>query len=200
LNEIEALCLKAARGAGLSWGMAEEAGFAARWLSARGIDGPSALLAHLEEAAGHVWDEVRPRIGNGEWAAAGDALCPIALGATLSDFAALPEGALADGVLRTGPVGWPVLVLPFAIALTAQSRRAMCLSWDGGRVALVAGARAALALSFCEPAGEAPGPLAGPLTLPAATLSGLEAFALHTTVPASEASRAGAGADSGDND
>ena len=43
LNEIESLCKKAARGAGLSWGLAEEAGKAARWLSAHGLDGPGVL-------------------------------------------------------------------------------------------------------------------------------------------------------------
>ena len=31
-NEAASLCMKAARGAGMSWGMAEEAGFAAAWL------------------------------------------------------------------------------------------------------------------------------------------------------------------------
>lgn len=31
-NETESLCMKAARGAGFSWGMAEEAGFATGWL------------------------------------------------------------------------------------------------------------------------------------------------------------------------
>ncbi|MEF9603350.1 DUF3726 domain-containing protein, partial [Paracoccus sp. PXZ] len=43
-NETEALCLKAARGAGMSWGLAEEAAFAAGWLGAHGIDGAGALL------------------------------------------------------------------------------------------------------------------------------------------------------------
>jgi Protein of unknown function (DUF3726) len=212
LNEIEALCLKASRGAGMSWGMAEEAGFAARWLSARGIDGPSALLAYLEEAAGRDWDEVRPTIRNGEWAAAGDTLCPIGLGTALSDFAALPAGVLADGVLRTGLVNRPVLVLPFLGDL-AKDDRAIRLSWAGGRVTLAANeqvtgdvaglartTRTALVLSLCKAAEAVPGLAAGSLTLSAATLSGLEAFALRTTVPASEASRAGAGSDLGDND
>ena len=37
-NEAASLCMKAARGAGMSWGMAEEAGFAAAWLVSHGID------------------------------------------------------------------------------------------------------------------------------------------------------------------
>jgi hypothetical protein len=56
-NEVSALCLKAARGAGMSWGLAEEAGFAASWLTARGIDGPRHLLTHLTAAQGRA----RPR-------------------------------------------------------------------------------------------------------------------------------------------
>ena len=37
LNEIESLALKAARGAGMSWGLAEEAAVAASWLAARSL-------------------------------------------------------------------------------------------------------------------------------------------------------------------
>ena len=35
-NEVASLCMKAARGAGMSWGLAEEAGFAAAWLVQHG--------------------------------------------------------------------------------------------------------------------------------------------------------------------
>ena len=45
LNEIETLSRKAARGAGLSWGLAEEAGKATRWLAAAGLPGPQVLAA-----------------------------------------------------------------------------------------------------------------------------------------------------------
>ena len=37
LNEIESLALKSARGAGMSWGLAEEAAVAASWLAARSL-------------------------------------------------------------------------------------------------------------------------------------------------------------------
>ena len=37
LNEYEALALRAARGAGLSWGLAEEAGKAVKILSSLGL-------------------------------------------------------------------------------------------------------------------------------------------------------------------
>ena len=48
-NEIESLCIKAARGAGYSWGLAEQAGFAAGWLAARGLDATAPLLALLRD-------------------------------------------------------------------------------------------------------------------------------------------------------
>ncbi len=47
LNEIEGLARKAARGSGLSWGLAEEAGKATRWLCAAGLPGADALAGLL---------------------------------------------------------------------------------------------------------------------------------------------------------
>ena len=54
LGELEALCLKAARGAGHSWGMAQEAGRAVRWLEARGLEGAMALADLLETTDGAI--------------------------------------------------------------------------------------------------------------------------------------------------
>ncbi|MBS0565738.1 MAG: DUF3726 domain-containing protein [Proteobacteria bacterium] len=88
-TESRALAVKAAKGAGLDWGLAEEAGYAVEWLAARGIDGLSPLAAWLDARAA----------GSG-------ARCPLALGARLAD---LPPAA----GLSLGPVAWPVLLLPF---------------------------------------------------------------------------------------
>ena len=46
LNEMEATAKRAARGAGYSWGLAEEASKATRWLCTQGLDG-AAELAHV---------------------------------------------------------------------------------------------------------------------------------------------------------
>ncbi|MGF7162414.1 hypothetical protein FHS85_004068 [Rhodoligotrophos appendicifer] len=48
MNEIEMIAYKAARGAGLSWGIAEDVGRSARWLAARGGDWAPWLLRALE--------------------------------------------------------------------------------------------------------------------------------------------------------
>lgn len=209
-NEIEALCARAARGAGLGWGHAEEAGFAAGWLHARGIDGATALLARLDGGAGRAWSDLCPVVGPGTWAAQGrDPICPVVLGAALSDHCELPEGRLAGG-LSVGPVNYPVLVLPFLARIAGVLGTPVRLDFDGGGIDIgpdgmsgdagrLAGlAEASLVLS------PGPGP-AGPRRPPAwgcplATLSALGDLALRTTVPPSARSRADAGADTGDND
>lgn len=52
LNEVETLAAKAARGAGLSWGGAEEIGRAARRIARSGGDWPSLVLGLDSPAAG----------------------------------------------------------------------------------------------------------------------------------------------------
>ena len=54
LNEYEALAYKAARGCGLAWGLAEEAGKAVRTLSALGLESAPILLEALENPSKHV--------------------------------------------------------------------------------------------------------------------------------------------------
>ena len=48
LGEIEAHCKKAAKGVGLSWGVAEEAGLIARHLSELHLPGPDAIYSNLK--------------------------------------------------------------------------------------------------------------------------------------------------------
>lgn len=213
-NEIEQVCLKAARGAGMSWGLAEEAGFAATWLAMRGLNGPGALLAQLLEAKHRPWREICPVVSPGRFQAAdGGCLCPIALGSALCDHARLPETAMDETTLRVGPVNHPVLLLGFLSDLARTQAANVRLAWSGGSVLLTADGRMAgdaaklatesrleAALSVQREAPDAPTAPGGPLYVSAETLNGLNAFALRTTVPASEASRAGAGATAGDND
>lgn len=214
-SEIESLCLKAARGAGMSWGIAEEAGFAAAWLAARGIDGPGILLAQLQSGLGRAWADICPVVQDGAWRAAdGATLCPVALGAALCDFAALPQGAMAQAPLRVGPVGHAALLLPFLATLAAAQGASVALVWPGGAavvgpdgatsgdLAALAGGEVILAELSLGRAASPPseGNAVAPLEIAATTLSGLNTLALRTTVPASEASRAGAGASSSDND
>ncbi len=212
-NEIVALTTKAARGAGMEWGLAEEAGFAAGWLSAKGVDGAQALLDHLSLAEGKSWSQICPVVTHGNWrASGGDPLCPVALGSTLCDFAGLPDG-LSDGDgLVAGPVSQPVLLLPFLADIAVRQGRAVQISWGDSAVLIgeagqIAGditglrdmAQASLHLAFGQNEGRWPVPDAQPPVC-RDTMARLAALAMKTTVPATDASRDGAGAGTSDND
>lgn len=216
-NEVASLCMKAARGAGMSWGMAEEAGFAAAWLAMHGIDGPGYLCTHLKQAQGREWAELCPSVARGDWRAAGGrALCPIVLGATLCDYAALSDGPVADCSITLGKVDCPILMLPFLANIAQKNGVSITVSWAGGSVVVgqgsdwpetASGALAALPseaeLSLTAQQGVATDPPAGQspkANTGADTISMLNTFAMRTTVPASEQSRAGAGSTLDDND
>ena len=47
VSEASSLAIKAARGVGMPWGIAEEAGFALRWLTRSGAPGVTALCRYL---------------------------------------------------------------------------------------------------------------------------------------------------------
>jgi len=214
-NEVAALCMKAARGAGMSWGMAEEAGFAAAWLATHGIDGPAHLAAHLTQAQNRAWSELCPNITAGDWSAAdGGSLCPIVLGATLCDHARLSDGPLAGCSITLGTVDYPILLLPFLaeiarinnvlIAVTGAKGTA-CIdasdSWMQTATEVLSDEAADLTLTARDGALKNPPPQVARHTKTSAdTIAALNAFAMRTTVPASEQSRAGAGSAFSDND
>lgn len=205
-NEANALCLKAAKGAGMSWGLAEEAGYAASWLYARGINGPELLLAHLNTIADCTYDDMRP-IGFESMVPCGDhPLCPIALGASLSDHCSIPAGAI-------GPIDAPVLLVPFLHHLARADRRTIILTWDGGRVSvsptgcwsgdmegLLTSNATALMLHAEENSSDVMLANIAPVPISRSILSDLNAYAMQTTVPSSSASREDAGSAAGDND
>ena len=205
LPEIEALCLKAARGAGFSWGLAEEAGFAARFLAARGLPGPEVLLRLLD---GRAEDSSAPVIGTDRVWRGGQ--CPIATGAALSDFAGLPQGP-AQGPIVLETLAQPLLILPFACLAARLGKSALQVTWPGFDASVQAGgiilglteelqANVATVRVEVSPALGVFPPLTDGRTLTAAVWAGLDAYALRTTVPSSAASRAGAGAGGSDND
>ena len=88
LNEVEVLAKKAAKGAGYSWGQAEDTGRAVRWLEARGLKGAAALVAHLAKND--------------------TALCPITTGIAVAD------GVTPVGDVDLASLDQPMLFLPFA--------------------------------------------------------------------------------------
>jgi hypothetical protein len=212
-NEVASLCMKAARGAGMSWGLAEEAGFAAAWLVQHGINGPSHLYAHLDQAQGRPWGDLCPTVSPGAWEApAGRALCPIALGATLCDYAELPEGIKAGSSLEIGKVDHPVLLIPFLAVIAASNDLLIDIVWTGGMVSLdgrsdtlmhaahaLAGQQVPITLTARSGKPQAATPGKVP-KISAEIIAALNTLAMRTTVPSSESSRAGAGSTTTDND
>lgn len=215
-NETESLCMKAARGAGFSWGLAEEVGFATGWLAAQGMDGASALLAMLTRKMPRSAIAGTPKAVPGHWQSLDDSpLCPIQLGVALSDRAAI-EGGPFNQVTLLDPVDAPLLLLPFLVRAAQLSQRTLTLDWQGGRQVITPDGlfnrqaacgwigQNVLAMKITTASTVSAGALlAEPTRLPsilASTMNGLGAIALKTTVPATNASRSGAGSATTDND
>lgn len=205
LTEIDALAAKAARGAGYSWGMAEEAGIATRWLQAKGLPGTTLLLAHLTNMGGTNWPTIAPQIHANTWTTAtGTPLCPLATGATLCDHAALITLPLTFTSIAT-----PALLLPFAASLSKILATPLRLTSPSGH-AILNGDDLWLdtpqnwptaPLTLTQTTRPTTPPYSAAIQpIPQTTLTALTALALRTTVPPSAQSRASAGATGSDND
>jgi hypothetical protein len=209
LNEIESLVFKACRGGSMSWGLAEEAAQAARWLAARQIPWECSLLFILSNR------ELvsRPSLAGQDIRAVapGRALCPIHAGAVVSDLLALSRRLVFFEILA------PLWLLPFA-ARHVRGRTDVALVWPGGSLQLgrlsegdcremsgLTGARIpnlvieVLAAELTAECAMKERPHAGPVDDVA--WGQLLRFAATTYVPASDQSRTtGAGAALLDND
>ena len=109
LGETAALALKAARGAGMSWGLAEETAASVVWLHSRGLPGISALCSYLGQYLGqHLGQAAAPQSPEGG--------CPIMTGCALIDgMMDVPE--TSSQTLDLGHVHAPLLLLPFVARL-----------------------------------------------------------------------------------
>ncbi len=131
LNEIEAMGKRAARGTGLAWGLAEEAGKAARWLSACQLPGADMLLHVLTLNDGREYEELAPLSTEGVWEAASGTLCPLIAGPALADLAA----DIAKGrEVQLGQISSPLMLAPYLASLAAQKDCAVKLSWSGAEI------------------------------------------------------------------
>lgn len=214
LNEVQALSQKAARGAGMDWGLAEEAGRAARLLAGATLPGPALLTGLLQRNDGMGYGDLCPvPDADGAWAATGGTLCPITAGAALCDRAA---DWAAGAELRLGPVAYPALMLPHMVWAADATNAPLALSWAGVRLTRKGGQTFALSDSpdalICDTtdwvtlslATDAPGNPLGTATcatIKDSTKEALGAFAHRTFAPETEERRlAGAGAGLTDND
>ena len=124
LSEIDATCKKAARGAGLSWGYAEEVGKVARWLAAHQLPSTALLAVYLTERHEKLehYQAVNPQ-------------CPLLKGASLCD-------AGYEGVGRSieiSQVVYPLLLLPYLSQLSQAAKVGLRIQWAGTNISCVAG-------------------------------------------------------------
>lgn len=133
LNEIEAMSKRAARGAGLPWGLSEEAAKGTRWLSAFDFPGTE-MLAELLEMNDQVPPiDVSPVSLSAEvWHAPTRRMSPLIAGAALSDCAAR---LLERGTIVMQNVSLPLLAVPFMGGAALRLGVPVAAEWDGARVA-----------------------------------------------------------------
>lgn len=211
LAEIEVYVRKAAQATGLGWGLAEEAGKAARWLAAFDIPGPEIILAHLQQLDGKEYKEFFPTNTNNIWQAHGDYLCPIVSGAALADRAAF---MLAGKEIKLGRIAYPILLVATIGQAARCHKTIFSTSWAGVQVSCyengirIDGNLEDLLLANAESASCRHASDTEPERLPS-TMSysidtdvwrAIDVLAFKTYAPATAESRAGAGAGLTDND
>lgn len=209
LNEIETTVLKAARGAGLAWGLAEEAAFAARWLAERGIEWLEPMAAALDKSTSAAAIE----LGDGAIRTADGAtpLCPLRIGAFVADL------GLAGLPMSIARLHQPILLVPFVAAVARRGGAEIALAaettlsirpdgYSGGRGNLDRLARCETADVVLSRAAAHASPHGlvrrrDPAVVDPQLWSRLAVLEARTYVPASTQSRlAGAGAGLSDND
>lgn len=211
LAEIEVYLRKAAQATGLGWGLAEEAGKAARWLAAFDLPGPEIILAHLQQLAGKDYKEFFPADTNDVWQARGDYLCPVVSGAALADRA---SQLLAGKEFELGKVAYPILLVATVGQAARCHKTTFTTSWADVRVSCyengirIEGNREDLLLPVAESATCRQSSDDNPQQLPSTMAYSIDAdiwiaidaLAFKTYAPATAESRAGAGAGLTDND
>jgi len=125
LNEVEAHSKRAARGAGLDWGLAEEAAKATRWLCAQGLDGCRVLANLLDVYQTNPQKLGSPLSLTGEWHGSAELLCPVRTGASLSDCA---QRVTVDGV-EIRNLSNPLIILPFVAAAARRTNTCLQVTW-----------------------------------------------------------------------
>ena len=129
IREAEMLCIKAARGAGYAWGLAEEAGFAAGWLAKHGYSHLEGIAQLFENMQRDPYGKPSINHLDGVWISeSGGLLCPITTGALLSDYG--HRFASGRSSVAMANVGWPALLLSFVNNASRISQTNLVVVWD----------------------------------------------------------------------
>lgn len=211
LAEIEFYLRKVARAVQLDWGVSEEAGKAARWLAAFNLPGPELLLGHLLDIDGKIYHDFIPDCSQLIWKVESGFICPVIAGAALADRSAQ---MLEGRVFEMSNVAYPLLLAATVGQAARCHQTVFTISWAGVNISCfengisIEGNRGDLLLNkvgsvSCRQ-GEGSTPDQLPSTIAYSVDSDIwqqiDALAFKTYAPATEESRAGAGAGLTDND
>ena len=211
LAETESYLRKVARACGLDWGIAEEAGKAARWLAAFNLPGPEIALAHLQQLKEQEFSACIPDASRRPWQSSGGLLCPIITGAALADRSAR---MLEGEIFELGPTAFPLLLAATVGQAARGHRSVFTTAWAGVQVSClenglsIEGNRDDLLLPQVVAVTCQQNNLTVPQQLPSTlayeidkeTFKKIDELAFLTYAPATAESRAGAGAGLTDND
>ena len=210
LGEVAAYFSKAAKACGMNWGFMEEAGRTARDLAELGLPGPELLFAHLTTLRGQCHADHLPDMNLTPWLSRSGRLCPIATAVSVTD--AWSVGGQATDLQLKG-VAYPLLMVP-QLWLWVRSRQyPVSVNWQGVEVVILSDGIAtdaddSLFCSFADRVqltgtGSRQATLRPHITRYAVdeeVWKQVVSMAFETFVPASEASRRGAGVGMLDND
>ncbi|MES2335322.1 MAG: DUF3726 domain-containing protein [Pseudomonadota bacterium] len=185
-SELNALVTKAARGAGMSWGLAEEAGWAAEWLSRRGLPAAAWAAEWLAQAVDGRPTPVQVGVAFADALPAAQTWFP---DATLPDGMSAPGYLLPFLHLAATRFGQTEIIAPLGLAARMQPDGTA--TFGHGWSNRTAGWRISI-FSNREETRRA--------GVSVSVIDCLHGLALSTTVPPSDTSRNQAGSSSTDND
>ena len=205
-KELRTLAARAAKGAYMPWGLAEDAAASLAWLERHDISAIRPFVDLLTANDGKDAAQLAPVFGRDETGLRKRArICPIMAGAYLSDL----KGAnLGDGSLAIENVNSPVLLAPFLVWVARDLGRSLWIEWGkvlahvGGEAVEIVSGREELELSMRQDVAISFAPGVPELTRairPRTEISNdnrlmLERFVQRTLLPESDLSRAsGAG-------
>jgi len=147
LNEIASKARLAARGAGYDWGMAEETASATFWSLQHQLPVLEALADLLEMQSLSPGPTSRiPIIQQQCWSGADNGLCPLTVGAALTDRAAL----FSQEAVQLKKVLYPVLLIPFLVNVATCHTGSLHVKNQDGQITIIRGGDVRTNAAFTE--------------------------------------------------
>ena len=126
MKEVQSLVFKAARGAGMSWGLAEETSSATIWLLRNNLSVLESLTNLLLRHHLNDYADLRPEITEFPNLTNSTGLCPIICGTYIADMARSIDIKKHH---NTGEVFLPLFLLPHIATVCAKQKCSAHITW-----------------------------------------------------------------------